>query len=312
MSPGTVQRDDMLHDPALARLDEELVSYARDASPEVPPGFVDRMVGAAFDGRAAEAPREFMASLAAGSLREVVRSFRETSRAAFGAYRVPFLVRLQAMGLVALVSLVLGATVALAALGAVEIIRVAQHVEQQRPVSAPVPTRLGPSPDGAAIGGESEASPDGTLPPRPTAPPGTPAATPGPSAAPSAVAGATPRPGSTPGAAPGGTATPPPAGVSTAAPRVTLPPLPTRKPRVTLPPLPTAKPRVTLPPLPTATPKVTLPPEPTRRPRPPLPSVPPVPSLPPVASLPPVGSAPPLPKVPPLPSVPPVPSIPPR
>ncbi|MDQ3871252.1 MAG: hypothetical protein M3301_06520, partial [Chloroflexota bacterium] len=127
MSWGTAQRGDMLEDPALARLNEELLSYARDASPEVPPGFVDGIMGSVFEERVANAPRAFVASLVAGSLGDAVRCFRETSRAAFGAYRVPFFVRLQAMALMTLVPLVLGTAVALAALSAVEIIRVAQR-----------------------------------------------------------------------------------------------------------------------------------------------------------------------------------------
>jgi hypothetical protein len=269
VSYGMVQRRELFDDPALVRLDHELAGYVRDASPEVPATLVDRIMASISEERVARAPLAFIQLLAAGSLAGASRSFREVAHAAFGQ-RIPILVRLQAMALMALVSLFLGATVALAALGAVELLRVAQPPAVQPPLtpspgaSVPIPGQPGVYP-GATVTPLSS--------PAPRAPASAPPAQPT-TAAPVATPPQTARPGSTPRA--GATRAPAPSAMvrprATATPKRSAAPLPlpTATPRVTRPPLPSPPP---LPPLPTATPRVTLPPLP-------LPSLPlPLPSL---------------------------------
>jgi hypothetical protein len=268
VSYGMAQPRELFDDPALVRLDRELASYVRDASPEVPATLVDRVMASVSEERVARAPLALIQSLAAGSLAGAACSFREVAHAAFGQ-RVPLLVRVQAMAVMALVSLFLGATVALAALGAVELLRVAQL-----PVVQP---SLGPSPDtpGSSAGasppipGQPGVYPGATVTPRSSSAPRAPAQTARPGQPATAPAGATPRqtarPRST--ARAGATRAPAPSTIvrprATATPTANVAPLPL--PTATPPPLPS------LPPLPTATPRITLPPLP-------LPSLP-IPSL---------------------------------
>ena len=238
MSYEMVRRPDLFADPALARLDQELAGYARDASPELPATFVDRVMASVVEERVARAPFAFVKSLAAGSLTGVVRSFREVAHAAFG-HRVPVLVRVQAMVLMALVSLFLGAAVALAALGAVELLRVAQL--------PPAQPQLMPSPSASAsIPGQPGIYPGATLTPLSTPAP----RAPGPGGQPppqtTTPSGAVPRETAQPRSTPRAGATRTPAPRATGRPRATA----TRKPTLPPLPLPTVTPRVTLPPLP--------------------------------------------------------------
>lgn len=193
-------------------------------------------------------PRRFVAALGSLAPRAALAAFRHSVGAAFGRGRFPAVVRAQALGLVLLVVLSVGA---LGAGGVVVLRSVIEGPDRTSP-AVPQPSDVRPSSspsDGLAV----DASPDASATPAPrhTARP-TPTATPS-------------RPEDTPQPTRSPRSTPTPTPTST----------PTRKPRVTPTPEPTddsqeppKTPRPTKTPPPTRTPHPTDPPEPEKTDRP--------------------------------------------